>query len=70
VNLRIGCDDWMKIWLNGKPVETLCHEAGFEAKVIPVQLLQGDNLLVIHLSNTDNVEWRNWAFSCVVESNQ
>jgi hypothetical protein len=67
VTLQLGCDDWMKVWLNGKPVGTLRHDNGFAVSEIPVTLESGDNNLVIRLSNFDNVEWRCWAFSCVVK---
>ncbi len=67
VTLQLGCDDWMKVWLNGKPVGTLRHDNGFAVSKIPVTLESGDNNLVIRLSNFDNVEWRCWAFSCVVK---
>lgn len=70
VTLRLGCDDWMKIWLNGKPVGTLRHENGFQVAEIPVTLEAGDNNLVIRLSNFDNVEWRCWAFSCVIKDGE
>lgn len=70
VTLRLGCDDWMKVWLNGEPVGTLRHENGFEVSEIPVTLEAGDNNLVIRLSNFDNIEWRCWAFSCVIKDNK
>ena len=66
VMLRLGFDDWMKIWLNGIPVATLRHDNGFEASEVPVTLDKGDNTLVVRLSNANNIEWRCWAFSCVV----
>ena len=64
--LRLGFDDWMKIWLNGIPVATLRHDNGFEASEVPVTLDKGDNTLVVRLSNANNIEWRCWALSCVV----
>jgi len=64
--LRLGFDDWMKIWLNGRPVSTLRHDDGVRAADVPVALKKGENRLVIRLSNFDNTEWRCWAFSCVV----
>ncbi|MEI8041678.1 MAG: DUF2961 domain-containing protein, partial [Verrucomicrobiota bacterium] len=70
VTLRLGFDDWMNIWLNGKPVGTLRHDNGFEVSEIPVTLEPGDNNLVIRLSNSDNVEWRCWAFSGVIKSDE
>ncbi len=70
VTLRFGCDDWMKIWLNGRPVTTLKHDHGFEMAEVPVKLKQGDNSLVVRLSNFDNVEWRCWAFSCTISNRE
>lgn len=68
VTLRLGFDDWMNIWLNGNPVTTLQHDNGFKVSEVPVTLKKGDNSLVIRLSNFNNVEWRCWAFSCVVRN--
>ena len=67
VKLRLGFDDWMKIWLNGQPVARLKHDHGFEVSEVPVTLTKGDNVLVVRLSNFDNIEWRCWAFSCVID---
>lgn len=66
VSLRLGFDDWMKIWLNGEPVAALQHDKGFKVSEVPVTLNKGDNDLVVRLSNFNNIEWRCWAFSCVI----
>jgi len=66
VTLRLGFDDWMKIWVNDDPVATLRHDKGFAISEVPVTLGRGENRLRLKLSNFDNVEWRCWAFSCVV----
>jgi len=66
--LRLGFDDWMKIWLNGKALANLRHDQGFKSSEVPVSLKMGDNHLVVRLSNSDNIEWRCWAFSCVIEN--
>jgi hypothetical protein len=68
VILRFGFDDWMKIWLNNKPVSTLRNDNGFAVSEVPVTLDAGENKLCIKLSNFDNVEWRCWAFSCVIRN--
>jgi hypothetical protein len=65
--LRLGFDDWAKIWLNGRPVSSLRHDDGVKAADVPIALEKGENHLVIRLSNSDNTEWRCWAFSCVVD---
>ena len=70
VTLRLGFDDWMKIWLNGKPVKTLQHDNGFDVSEVPVTLEKGDNRLVVRLSNSSNIEWRCWAFNCIVENTE
>lgn len=64
--LRLGFDDWAKVWLNGVAVATLRHDDGVRSAEIPVALKAGSNRLVVRLSNFDNVEWRCWAFSCAV----
>jgi len=64
--LQLGFDDQMKVWLNGELVTTLNHDAGAEVVKVPVKLKKGANSLVIALSNFNNIEWRAWAFSCVV----
>lgn len=66
VVLRFGFDDWMKIWLNAEQVATLRHDRGFAISEVPLKLRRGENRLRVKLSNFDNVEWRCWAFSCVV----
>lgn len=65
--LVLAFDDWAKIWLNGEPVTTLKHEQGVETAEIPIRLKKGENELTVRLSNADNLEWRCWAFSCVVK---
>jgi hypothetical protein len=66
VTLCLGFDDWMKIWLNGQPIAVLQHNNGFKLSEVPVTLKKGDNRLVVRLSNFNNIEWRCWAFSCVI----
>jgi hypothetical protein len=68
VILRLGFDDWLKVWLNGEPVSTLQHDNGFKAIELPIIFKKGDNKLVIRLSNFNNIEWRCWAFSCVISN--
>ena len=67
VVVRLGFDDWMKLWLNDKPIATLKHDDGFSIGEVPLTLQAGRNVLRIKLSNSDNEEWRCWAFSCVIE---
>ena len=66
VSLRLGFDDWLKVWLNGEAVAALRHDKGFETADVPVTLRKGENELLVKLSNFDNIEWRCWALSCVI----
>ncbi|MCZ0937420.1 MAG: DUF2961 domain-containing protein [Caldilineaceae bacterium] len=66
VTLRLGFDDWMKIWVNDEQVATLRHDRGFAISEVPLKLRRGENWLRLKLSNFDNVEWRCWAFSCTI----
>jgi len=68
--LVLAFDDWLKVWLNGEPVAAICHDDGVETVAIPMKLEQGENRLVIRLSNFDNTEWRCWAFSCVIKNEE
>ena len=54
--LRLGFDDWIKIWLNGKPIDTRQHDEGFQVGEFPITLKKGQNTLTIRLSNFDNRE--------------
>jgi len=56
----------MKLSVNDQPAVTLRHDEGFQVAEIPVVLEKGENRLRLKLSNSDNVEWRCWAFSCVI----
>ena len=64
--LRLGFDDWLKLWVNGKAVTTMRHDDGFAIQEVPVTLEKGNNEIMIKLSNFDNIEWRCWAFSLVL----
>jgi len=66
VVLRLGFDDWMKVGLNDGPAKTFRHDEGFAVADVPFVLREGKNQLRIKLSNSDNVQWRCWAFSCVI----
>lgn len=68
VVLRLGFDDWLKVWVNDRMVTTLRHDDGFAISEIRVNLSRGENRLRLKLSNSDNVEWRCWAFNCVIRS--
>ena len=65
--LRLGFDDWLKLWINGKEIGTFRHERGFDVVRVPVAFEQGENTVLVKLSNADNHEFRLWALNCVVE---
>ena len=65
--IRIGFDDWLTLWVNGRECASLRHDHGFAVARIAVTLAAGDNELLVKLSNDRNVEYRLWAFSCVIE---
>ncbi|MEM9109651.1 MAG: DUF2961 domain-containing protein [Planctomycetota bacterium] len=67
IEIYLGFDDWIRVWLNGEPVATLRHDQGFDLAQFPLKLCKGANTLVIRLSNHDNLEWRCWAFSCKIK---
>ena len=67
-DLRIGFDDWLKLWVNGTPVsETIRHYQGFAVTSASVSLRAGQNRIMIKLSNATNRAYRLWAFNMRVE---
>ena len=67
VNLVVGFDDWLRLWINGEFVAQREHNQGFAAARIPVKLRPGENRVLLKLGNFDNQQWRLWAFSLRVE---
>ena len=65
--LRLGFEDWLKLWVNGEEINTFRHERGFDVVPVPMALKQVDNTVSIKLTNRDNRELRLWALNCVVE---
>ena len=61
--LRIGHDDWLKIWVNGRYIKTLRHEKGFDVATVPVKLQAGTNRIMLKLNNMNNLEYRLWALN-------
>jgi hypothetical protein len=66
-DLRLGFDDWMKIWINGEEVTTIRHDNGFDVAVVKVKLNEGENEIMIKLNNNSNREYRLFAFNCAVK---
>jgi hypothetical protein len=67
VRLQLGFDDWLTVWVNGKRLATLRHDAGLKPASIPARLRKGANELLIKLSNLENTNHGLWAFSCTIE---
>ena len=65
--LRLGFDDWLKLWVNGREITTIRHDNGFDVARVPVQLNEGENTIMIKLNNNTNREYRLFAFNCAVE---
>ena len=65
--LRIGHDDWLKIWVNGRYINTLRHEKGFDVATVPVNLEAGANRIMLKLNNMNNREYRLWALNFAVQ---
>lgn len=65
--LRVGFDDWIKIWVDGKGVYSGRHDKGFAEKSARVELPAGEVSVLVKLSNFDNMQWRLWAFALRLE---
>ncbi|MHC4405094.1 MAG: hypothetical protein ACYTG0_36065 [Planctomycetota bacterium] len=66
--LIVGFDDWLKMWVNGHLIAECRHDDGFATAVIPARFRQGENRILVKLSDFDNEQWRLWAYSFRVES--
>ena len=49
--VRLHFDDWLILWVNGKKVQALRHESGFETARISVWLKKGRNDFLIKTNN-------------------
>lgn len=70
VNIRMGFDDWLTVWLNGEKLRTLRQDDNeFLIATIPAHLNKGTNDLLIKISNFSGPrqDHRSFAFSCVIE---
>ena len=68
VQIRLGFDDWLSVWLNGENLGTFRHDHGFAAISVPARLKKGDNKLMVKLSNFENITHGGWAMSCSIEN--
>jgi len=58
--LRVGFDDWARIWLNGEHIADARHDNGFEVTKFRALMKTGKNHLRIKLSNFNNTNFRAW----------
>jgi hypothetical protein len=62
VRVRVGHDDWFKLWLNGELVYDGREHNGFKTFEVEVTLKKGDNLFLAKVANQDNSNFRAWVF--------
>jgi DUF2961 family protein len=60
--LRIGHDDWLKLWINGDLVYEGDELNGFQTREISVPLRAGPNQVLAKIANRDNSNFRAWVF--------
>lgn len=65
--VQLGYDDWITLWADGRKVHTGRHDHGFQVDRVPLELPAGPTTLLVKLSNSDNLQWRLWAFALRVE---
>lgn len=60
--MRIGHDDPLRVWHNGKLVYNGAAKNGFRTVEIPVELARGENRFLLKVANGDNMNYRAWVF--------
>jgi len=60
--LRVGHDDWFKLWLNGKLIYDGPRQNGFKTARIDLDLQKGENQFLVKVANRDNTNYRAWVF--------
>lgn len=60
--IRIGHDDWLRLWLNGELVYHGDEQSGFRTHELEVDLRQGENDVLLKVANRDNTNFRAWVF--------
>lgn len=60
--IRVGHDDWFKLWVNGKLVYEGEELNGLQTREIEVPLKAGDNQILAKIGNRENTNFRAWAF--------
>lgn len=61
--MMVAYDDWIRVWINGKEVYSGRHDKGFAGDRKLLKLPAGETQVLVKLSNSDNWQWRNWAFA-------
>ena len=67
VRIHVGFDDEMAIRFNEDQVLRANHPNGFSEETLKARLRKGGNRILIKLSNSDNTNWKLWAFSFRIE---
>lgn len=65
--LRVGYDDWLKLWVDGELLQESRRDDGFGVDELAADLSAGEHEVRVKLSNFDNAQWRLWAFSLSAE---
>ena len=60
--LRLGHDDWLRVWINGELVYDGEEQNGLVTHELEVNLKQGDNTVLIKSANFANSNFRAWVF--------
>lgn len=60
--LRVGHDDWFRVWHNGKVVYDGPEQHGFQTAEVPLRLLRGENRFLVKAANRENTNFRAWVF--------
>ena len=60
--VRLGHDDWFRLWLNGELAYEGDEQKGFRTTGIDVSLRSGKNLFLAKVANRDNTNHRAWVF--------
>jgi hypothetical protein len=60
--IRIGHDDWFKLWINGDLVYEGGELNGFQTREVNARLRAGANQVLAKVANRDNSNFRAWVF--------
>jgi len=65
VHVRIGHDDWFRLWINGQEVYSGEELNGFQNRELQINLKKGNNRILAKVANRDNTNFRAWV--CLVD---